>query len=294
MRTLKRQPAERLTAVGVETKLDVESLFGTRKPSKHQQLIWATCDWAFLPQAWRQRLRKKFARKIKGPFDITLDGMNYRLYPAENYCDRVLFGRNQLPENPEHQALLPLIKPGMVFVDIGGNVGTYSVFAGTKAGNEITLLALEPHPRTFQKLRYNLAANGLPLTHVHNVGVGEERGTLSLWSDGGSNIGHTSMLKEGTSNPKVSHEVEVVPLIDLLKEAEIETIDLLKIDIEGFEDRALAPFLETADSMRLPRNILIEVAHQHLWAKDLMKMLAALGYVESFRTHENRIMTLNK
>lgn len=278
---------EHTTMIELEDKSD----FGVLRANFFQRLIWQLSDWRVLPQTWRQKLRKRFARKVVGPFDVDYDGMKFRLYPAENYCDRIIFGRNDLPEREEHDALLPLIAANMVFVDIGANVGSYSTYVGTRAGASSTLFALEPHPRTYQKLLFNLRANGLSTDHVLNCGAGPERSELELWSDGGSNIGHTSMLKAGTANPKVSVKVPVVPLLELLDEQSINRIDILKIDIEGFEDRALAPFFDGAPAGLLPNHILIEVAHQHLWERDLMEMMEAREYYEIFRTAENRLLS---
>lgn len=271
--------------------LDTKSPFGTHHPGFLQRLIWQVSDHRRLSQSLRQRLRKRFARPVAGPFDITYDGMNFRAYPAENYCDRILFGRDDLPERAEHEALAPLITPDTCFVDIGANVGSYSLFVGKRAGPGVKLVALEPHPRTHAKLVFNLQANGLPTTYVFNGGAGPQRTQMDLWSDGGSNIGHTSMLKEGTANAKQSVSVPVVPLMDLLTEYAIDRIDILKIDIEGFEDRALMPFLTKAPETLLPGHILIEVAHAHLWQADLMGRLEELGYQEIFRTVENRLLT---
>ena len=270
--------------------LDLETPFGELKASFRQRLIWQLCDWRVLPARWRQKLRKRYARKVRGPFDVTLQGMNYRLYPAENYCDRVIFGRGELPEPVEHQAIASLVKPGMVFVDIGANVGSYSIFTGTLAHGDLILVAFEPHPRTFQKLISNLRFNDLPTDNVHNCGISGERDTLQLWSDKGSNIGHTSMLKEGTSNAKISVDVPVVPLLEVLRKAKIANVDLLKIDIEGFEDRALAPFLKEAHSSLLPKHILIETSHADLWETDLMSMFDELGYSVKFETAENQLL----
>ena len=68
---------------------------------------------------------------------------------------------------------------------------------------------------------------------------------------------------------------------------------MLKIDIEGFEDQALAPFFDSADESLWPTHVLIEIAHQHIWQRDLMAMLAERGYAEIFRTEENRLLTRN-
>ncbi|MGI9354894.1 MAG: FkbM family methyltransferase [Rhizobiaceae bacterium] len=276
--------------MAAESLLDTSSPFGSRSASFFEKLVWKATDWRWLPRGWRQKLRKRFARPVTGPFDFAHDGMKFRLYPAENYCDRVLFGRDELPERVEHEALLPLIEPGMVFVDIGANIGSYSIFVGSRSP-EATLLAFEPHPRTHQKLRFNLQINGLPVDNVINAGVGPEPTTMTLWSDGGSNIGHTSLLKEGTAKAKVGLEVPIVPLLDTLDDRKIEHIDLLKIDIEGFEDQALASFLESAPEAQLPNHVLIEVAHRHLWKIDVEAMLAGLGYRERFATAENQLLS---
>jgi len=276
--------------MAAEPPLDTSSPFGSRKVLVRERLVWKAADWNALPKGWRQKLRKRFARPVTGPFDVTHDGMKFRLYPAENYCDRVLFGRDELPERAEHEALLPLIEPRMVFVDIGANVGSYSIFVGSRSP-EATLLAFEPHPRTHQKLLFNLTANGLPVENVVNAGVGPELSTMTLWSDGGSNIGHTSLLKEGTAKAKVGVEVPIVPLLDTLNQRGMEQVDLLKIDIEGFEDRALAPFLKGATEALLPKHILIEFVHRRLWEVDLESVLEKLGYQERFATAENWLLS---
>lgn len=276
---------------GAKAELDLQSPIGALQAGFGQKLIWQICDWHPLPQKWRQKLRKRYARKVVGPFDITHDGMKFRLYPAENYCDRVLFGRDDLPERAEHEALLSVLRPGCVFVDIGANVGTYSVYVSRKLDGDCTVLAMEPHPRTYQKLVFNLQANGIATNSVLNVGIGPSRGTIDLWSDGGSNVGHTSMVKQGTANAKIRHEVAIVPLVELLDEHSLSRIDVLKIDIEGFEDQALAPFFDAADEALWPQHILIEIAHQSLWQRDLMAMLEERGYSERFRTKENRLLS---
>ncbi len=277
--------------MAADPSLDTASSFGSCRASFTQQLVWRATDWRALPQQWRQRLRKRFARPVAGPFDITHDELKFRLYPAENYCDRILFGRGELPEQIEHDALQPLIKPGLVFVDIGANIGSYSAFVGHHAGGAATLLAFEPHPRTFEKLLFNLKANDLPTDNVINAGVGAEETTMTLWSDGGSNIGHTSLLREGTAKAKVGVDVPIVTLLKSLNDRGIDRIDILKIDIEGFEDRALASFLDQAPEALLPAHVLIETAHRHLWEIDLMAKFAELGYRKRLATTDNRLLS---
>ena len=277
--------------MGARNSLDTSSQFGSRNASFFERLVWKASNWKAIPQEWRRRLRKRFARKVIGPFDVVNDGMKFRLYPAENYCDRVLFGRGELPERAEHEALLPLIRPGMVFVDIGANVGTYSIFVGKQLGGDLALISFEPHPRTFEKLLFNLTVNDLPTDHIINAGVGPESTTMTLWSDGGSNIGHTSLLRQGTANAKIGIEVPIAPLLETLHERSIDHVDILKVDVEGFEDQALVPFLKSADEKLLPNHILIEVTHKNLWESDLGSLLSELRYKQQFATEENWLLS---
>ncbi len=270
-------------------RLDTTSPFGAHQARWHERAIWAGSDAAFLPAAWRRRLRKRFARPVAGPFDVMQDGMKLRLYPAENHCDRVIFGRRTLPERAEHEELLPYLTDGMTFVDVGANVGSYSCYVGTHTRN-VRIVAFEPHPRSHAKLLFNLGANGLAVDDVVNCALGDAETTMALWSDGGSNIGHTSLLPEGTANAKISVDVPVLVLPDVLRERGVDRVDLLKIDVEGFEDRALMPLLE-ADEGLWPHAVLIERSHGELWGRDVIGVLRERGYEEVFSTGENSLLT---
>ena len=271
-------------------KIDTDSPFGTWRRHGLARLVWTFCEARVFSAPTRRWLRKRFARRFAGPFDVKFAGINWRLYPEENYCDRVIFARRNLPERAEHEILDAHLQPGMTFVDIGANIGSYSLYVSKLTGHSAQILALEPHPGTFLKLRYNLDANGAANVIALNIGSGSERTKMQLWSDGGSNIGHTSMLKAGTSNPKISVEVPVVPLAEILAEHQVERVDLLKIDIEGFEDRVLAPFFRQAAPTLWPHRLLIETAHRDLWREDVVGWMMDEGYRLLFQTEENLLL----
>ena len=279
--------------------LDTETPFGRRSAPWAARAAWRVATEK-LPSSVKRRLRR-VARGWPGPFDVRVPGLfhdpgthvgtiAFRAYPTENYCDRVLVGQGRLPEWKEHEALRPQITHDCVFVDIGANVGAYSAFVGFHA-KSARIVAVEPHPRTAAKLRFNLAANGIE-ADVVEAAVGREPGSMNLWSDGGGNIGQTSLLPEATSNAKVAVGVEVVTLADALAERGVERIDLLKIDVEGFEDRALVPFLAGASRSTLPRAILLEREHSALWEDDLSGLMRRLGYRETFASGQNALLVL--
>ena len=89
---------------------------------------------------------------------------------------------------------------------------------------------------------------------------------------------HTGDLAEGT-------------LRAILREAGIAAIDAMKIDIEGAEDLALAPFLEAAPQALLPRLLLIEVRPAD-WRVDLSALLRRRGYIIATRSRHNAVWRL--
>lgn len=74
----------------------------------------------------------------------------------------------------------------------------------------------------------------------------------------------------------------------ILEEQAVFSITALKIDIEGAEDVALSPFLESASNEILPQLIIIENSDKR-WKKDLRSDLANRGYVTQTRTYMNSI-----
>jgi hypothetical protein len=69
-------------------------------------------------------------------------------------------------------------------------------------------------------------------------------------------------------------------------------VDSLKIDIEGYEDRALLPWLRSAPQAAWPRAIVIEHIHPEQWGEDCMAALAALGYRAVGQAEYNTLLTL--
>ncbi|RST87117.1 FkbM family methyltransferase [Aquibium carbonis] len=270
--------------------LDTTTAFGKRPPSRFARLIWALTVSGDIPHPRRKAIRKHFGSRLAGPFDVTAGGIAFRAYPAENRDDRMLVGHGVLPEAEEHALIEPLLKPGMVFVDIGANVGTYSLHVATKAGPGARIIAFEPHPRTFAKLAYNLDANGAGNVAAQNLAIAGETGTMELYSDGGGNIGHASLLREGAGAVRSTQAVPVAPLASVLARQGVPNVDLLKIDVEGFEDRALLPLFEQAPERLWPKAILIETVLSTLWLRDCIGFLADRGYRRGGETAENVLL----
>ena len=121
------------------------------------------------------------------------------------------------------------------------------------------IVALEPHPLAHQRLLFNIEATRIGRTHwpridVLALGVSNREEIRELRIDGG-NLGGGSIAagaaRFSESGSDESMTIRCKPLLQVLDDCGIDRPDVLKIDIEGAEDLALAPFL-TRGARRTP------------------------------------------
>ena len=174
--------------------------------------------------------------------------------------------------------ILTLVRPGGVFVDIGANVGMASLSAAYAAGRDGRIFAFEPNPAIAAINRQAIERNGLGETiTLHNAAIASENGTMELFvplhNHGEATLVRGDMAFEGRS---VS-----VPTTDAAFLRELDSIDLIKIDVEGFELSVLHALQPLIDKLHPP--IVCEVMDEHLHrsgtsASDLFGFLEGLGY----------------
>ncbi|MCB0480379.1 MAG: FkbM family methyltransferase [Flavobacteriales bacterium] len=129
------------------------------------------------------------------------------------------------------------LKPGGVFIDVGTNVGWHSLNASKAVGKDGLVICFEPFTLNWNRLNKNISLNP-EMTNIHaeKLGVGAESGTITLnYNFESNNAGMASQFGSGGQY----EEVQVVALDMYIKQAEIDKIDLIKIDIEGGEYNAL-------------------------------------------------------
>ncbi|PTW62969.1 FkbM family methyltransferase [Breoghania corrubedonensis] len=273
--------------------IDTLSPFGTYPAGGVDRLAWRLIDGGGFRATLRHRAGRLIGRMFPGPYDAEVDGLKFRLYPGENYDDRKILARARLPEQNEHALIGDLLRPGAIFVDIGANVGTYALFAARRGAR---VLAIEAAPATAEKLAFNIAANEAAgpagRIHVAHTAVGEEPGMLTLWSSA-TNCGFATLAGEfadGQAGIWTAEEVPVRPLADVLIEAGIDRPDVMKIDVEGFEDRVLMPYLEATPRGQWPRAVLMETNCSAAWKRDPRETLTAHGFAVEGRTDDNVLL----
>lgn len=126
--------------------------------------------------------------------------------------------------------LLHFLRKGDSFVDIGANVGSYTVLASAHVGAQS--ISIEPVAATFEKLKNNLALNHIEEKVIaHNIALGSERGELGFTTT----LDTMNHVTKDVSN--TGAKVMVRTLDDVLNEWPVPA--LLKIDVEGFETEVL-------------------------------------------------------
>lgn len=239
----------------------------------------------------RGRLRTKilltWKDKYGTTFDICRHGIKYRLDISDNITDEKILTSSKTYDKEELKALYKVCRQG-VFVDIGANIGYYSLSLAIHAG--ANAIAIEPNPRALQRLRFNISANRLEESvTVIPFGVGPE-GTTNLYVR--TDLGSASLLDDLVPGESSPVRIEVLPLLDILERNNITRIDGMKIDIEGMEDQALVPFFNEASPQLFPRCIILERGHEKHWNTDLYQFLEEKGYAAGRITRGNTIFQL--
>lgn len=139
--------------------------------------------------------------------------------------------------------LTSLVSPRGVFVDIGANVGYFSVLGAWRVWPAGQVWSFEPHPRLYPLLWENLLINGYSdIAHCHRVALSDHAGTAKMQvfdgHDAASTIRNVSadfiqFTERQTGRPSRTIDVDVARLDDLM--CDVPEIDVLKIDAEGHE-----------------------------------------------------------
>jgi FkbM family methyltransferase len=187
---------------------------------------------------------------------------------------------------PQETALLQsALGPGTTFVDVGANWGYFTLVAAHLVGPNGRVLSVEADPRACRALRDNIERNGLAYVSVVELAASDAPGTLHLqeYERSASASGNYGVTRS-TTNVRGGRRFEIParPLDDVLDERGIDRVDLLKMDIEGGEGRALAGLRRTLSARRVGQ-VLLELHPAHLRdqgtsAEEVMRTLRGHGY----------------
>jgi FkbM family methyltransferase len=182
--------------------------------------------------------------------------------PAEGIGGNLAF-IPQLYDVWEREALRTRLPEGGTFVDVGANMGAYSLWAARIVGPRGRVLAYEAAPANYERLVENIALNRFSQVHAFHVGVSDKTETLKLHINPiGNSGGHSFVPGFCPEGSAAEIDVQCEPLAELLARNGLTTVDFMKLDIEGFERRVLSRFFQDvpSGSALRPRHMLAELA----------------------------------
>ncbi|MFD8568690.1 FkbM family methyltransferase [Streptomyces sp. NPDC059639] len=170
--------------------------------------------------------------------------------------------------------------PGDVFIDVGANIGVFSVLGSRLVGTSGRVVAIEASPTFHRRVLQNAELNHCDNIRAVNTAVSDEVKTLTFVLASSNNMGANSIVPyDGPAES--AFEIEAVPLAEILAPDEVAGARVIKIDVEGAEGsvvRGLAPLL---DELRPDVEIAVEIT------PDRMEQLgdSADELLETMRKH---------
>jgi len=173
-----------------------------------------------------------------------------------------------------------LIKPGDIVIDVGANIGYYTLMAAARVGKRGHVYAFEPASHTFKILQKNIQINGFTNVSLYNLAISNEEGYVELYLSDSINTGATSITVPELFSGKVE-KVRCITIDNFLNKENIKKVDLIKIDVEGAEPKVLRGMNKLLSEQN-PK-ILIEINEERLrsagHSKDyIYEFLASKGY----------------
>ncbi|RRJ96511.1 FkbM family methyltransferase [Opitutaceae bacterium TAV4] len=252
----------------------------------------------WLGQQFAQMVRKIVIYCSTLPVDVEVGPIKMRCYIKDNNSEKKFIFMPWRFDRIERGLLCQSLPQDGCFLDIGANVGIYTLTVAAHLGVGGRIVAFEPNPPAFNRLCFNIHATktghrAWPEITPLPLGVSDAAGEFRLHLDSG-NLGGSSIVRHGDARtakdacPSGYVNIPCKPLLVILKELKIRRVDAIKIDIEGAEDMALVPYLENAPDELLPNLIIIENS-EHQWRRDLVGALARKGYTRQTRSRMNTV-----
>lgn len=194
-------------------------------------------------------------KKLRGyPLNIQID--------PNSYIGRYVYYRGIFEEQIFNK-LRELLKPGMVVVDAGANIGLHTLVSSHLVGTEGRVISIEPQSDVRAILLGNIKRNDLTNVTVFDCALGERTGEGTIFKINPTNNGQSTLALNENEKAIGEEHIVIKPLDELLETAQVSRVDLLKIDVEGSEFEVLKGSQKVIDQ-NPPTYILMECIDEYL------------------------------
>lgn len=164
--------------------------------------------------------------------------LKIRLFGDSELC-RLIYYRHF--EALERDFLIRFLRPGDTFVDVGANIGLFSLIAARCVEPGGRVFAFEPTAMTYDRLTDNVRLNGLANVDCIKRALSDGCGRLQLMRASGGFDGWNSLARPVMGEASEAEEVEVIRWDQYAKQHDLAgSVTMMKIDVEGWESRVLA------------------------------------------------------
>jgi FkbM family methyltransferase len=221
---------------------------------------------------------------------VSRDGINYELDLSCLMQWYVYWGQTEV----QRDRLYSMVSPGDVVLDVGTNIGETLLNFAKITGETGFVYGFEPDQENYSNVEKNIGLNAFNNVYVFALGVSDKKEQLRLFRVDPHNLGMNRVLSEAESAKFDNYTViETDTLDNIVTQNKFERVDVIKLDIEGYEMHALRGAVETLRRFR-PK-LFIEVGYSRLISNgtspnEMVELLTGLGYIVRHAETDEEIM----
>lgn len=188
---------------------------------------------------------------------------------------------------PELKILDEFLFDGAVFIDVGANIGVFTLQASRLVGANGRVVSFEPYSENFKLLNRHVRINHLSNVTTEKFAISDSNGKAMLYYDPNEkNLGMVSMTP---LNNVCSEEIDAIMFDCYAQTYDLQRVDFVKIDVEGFEYNVLKGMEGVLKKFNPP--LLLEILDCDLLCKEeeVENYLSVLGYVKYYISDDGTV-----
>jgi FkbM family methyltransferase len=228
-----------------------------------------------IAKSWLVRNHSRFKRFIPDHY-FAFHYPGGRIYWNPGHSPGMLKRVLGLYEKEKMSAVFSLLRRGGTFVDVGGNVGDYSLLAARIVGDAGRVICFEPGPANCLWIKKSIQLNGYKNVDLFEIALSDTVGEATLYL--AEQCGFHSLLKDQQERQTGVIQIKTRTLDNILNEIGVQTVDVMKIDVEGAELQVLRGAFHTLE--KNPQLILLLELHPDMGldSRKVCDFLQGLGF----------------